>query len=153
MILPRSSSACALAPAVYRDSAEHCPPSDQRHDIPGWRAPRKPDHSPRIDFSWISAQSSPRLLCRLAVDPRVVVLVTHRIRARRVFGTIRGWCRVGPRSPPRSEPCGPVDGQSRRASHLGIREPQTPLELRLQNPVLSNQILIPQTAIAGPRSR
>jgi hypothetical protein len=80
---------------------------------------------------------------RFAVDLGADALVIHRICEQRVFGTMPGWSPVRRRSPPRSELCGPVDGQSRRAS-LGIREPQASLQGRLQDPILGNQIFIPQ---------
>jgi hypothetical protein len=46
----------------------------------GDRASRQSGHSPGIDFPWPSAQSIPRLLCRLAVGPSVGVLIRAHLR-------------------------------------------------------------------------
>jgi hypothetical protein len=80
--VPRSWSACAPAPAVHltaQNSADRLI-GDVISQI-GER-PDNPVIAPGIDFPWPSAQSIPRLLCRLAVGPNVGV----RVRAH-----LRGW--------------------------------------------------------------
>jgi hypothetical protein len=75
---------------------------------------------------------------RFAVDLGADALVIHRICEQRVFGTMPGWSPVRRRSPAQSM------ANLAEPRSLGIREPQASLQGRLQDPILGNQIFIPQ---------
>jgi hypothetical protein len=86
----------------------------------------------RMDFPWLSAQSIPRLLRQLAVG----------FGARRAPDPSNSvsddGVQQGRRSPPRSEPLSPSRWP------ISHPRPHAPLQLRLQDPVIDNQMLIPQ---------
>src|SRR3981081_2078611 len=129
---PRSSCACAPVRTAGRDGTEHCRPFDPRSHAPDWLAPQQSDHNPRTNFSvdsWPPRGST----CLSSIE-----LASYEPSVPCQDGVGQG----GSRHLAEGLAAQSMSNLAELRS-LGVREPQAPLQLGLQDPVFSNQILIP----------
>src|SRR5450830_691409 len=150
---PRWSCACAPARAVDRGVAEHCRPFDPRPHAPDWPAPHNPIIAPGpillghannqfLNFS-VDPWPAPGSTC-----PRAIELASDEPSIPCQDGVRQGGSRDVAEGLAAQSMANLAELRS-----LGVREPQAPLQLGLQDPVFSSQILISQQQLLvhGPR--